>query len=62
MAETEMSPMKEGKKKKKQKEKSLGDIQLLTTFKVEPSEAPPKALDTSDWPLLLKNFDKLNIR
>ena len=29
---------------------------------MEPSEKPPPALDTSDWPLLLKNFDKLNIR
>ena len=29
---------------------------------VEPSEKPPPKLDTSEWPLLLKNFDKLNIR
>jgi H/ACA ribonucleoprotein complex subunit 4 len=29
---------------------------------VEPSDKAPPKLDTSQWPLLLKNFDKLNIR
>merc|ERR1711962_884264 len=37
-------------------------MQVDGDFKVEPSEAPAKKLDTSDWPLLLKNFDKLNVR
>lgn len=32
------------------------------SFTVEPSEKPPPKLDTSQWPLLLKNFDKLNVR
>merc|ERR1712106_438442 len=59
------------KKKKSKKEKCsedvkeeayLGEIHEKTTFKIEPSEAPVKAIDTSDWPLLLKNFDKLNVR
>lgn len=49
-------------KKKKKSKKSLGDVQAESTFRLEPSEAPPKALDTSEWPLLLKNFDKLNVR
>jgi len=49
-------------KKKKKKEKDLGSIQADSSFVVEPSEKPPPKLDTSDWPLLLKNFDKLNIR
>jgi len=50
------------KKKKGKKEKELGDVQTENSFIVEPSEKPPPKLDTSDWPLLLKNFDKLNIR
>merc|ERR1711970_735625 len=54
------------KKKKSKKEKyvkeELGEIHEKTTFKIEPSEAPVKTIDTSDWPLLLKNFDKLNVR
>merc|ERR1712106_854163 len=63
--------MEDLKKKKSKKEKCsedvkeeayLGEIHEKTTFKIEPSEAPVKAIDTSDWPLLLKNFDKLNVR
>merc|ERR1711892_1577893 len=44
------------------KERDLGQIQADNSFVVEPSEAPPPKLDTSEWPLLLKNFDKLNVR
>ncbi|XP_042227089.1 H/ACA ribonucleoprotein complex subunit 4-like isoform X2 [Homarus americanus] len=40
----------------------LGEIHQQTSFKIEPSDVPPKAIDTSEWPLLLKNFDKLNVR
>jgi len=55
--------MKEKKKKKsKDKERDLGQIQADSTFMVEPSEKPPPKLDTSEWPLLLKNFDRLNVR
>jgi len=57
------------KKKKKRKSTAasssatgLGEIQQEANFKLEPSEKPPPALDTSDWPLLLKRFDKLNVR
>ena len=33
-----------------------------SSFTVEPSAKPVPKLDTSQWPLLLKNFDKLNVR
>lgn len=56
------TPKSEKKKKKDKKNKSVGDVQAETSFKIEPSEKPAQALDTSDWPLLLKNFDKLNVR
>ncbi|CAG5037102.1 unnamed protein product [Parnassius apollo] len=50
------------KKKKKNKEQvTLGAFQKIGDFKIEPSEAPTK-LDTAYWPLLLKNFDRLNVR
>ena len=57
----DVSPVKKEKSKKKSK-KDLGEIQAESTFRVEPSEKPAPALDTSNWPLLLKNFDKLNVR
>eukprot|EP00187_Rhodella_violacea_P001024 CAMPEP_0174907332 /NCGR_PEP_ID=MMETSP0167-20121228/60302_1 /TAXON_ID=38298 /ORGANISM="Rhodella maculata, Strain CCMP736" /LENGTH=484 /DNA_ID=CAMNT_0016150773 /DNA_START=11 /DNA_END=1465 /DNA_ORIENTATION=+ len=31
-------------------------------FAIQPSKAKPPTLDTTDWPLLLKNYHKLNIR
>lgn len=55
------SPPKKDKSKKKSK-KSLGEIQAESSFRLEPSEKPPPQLETSEWPLLLKNFDKLNVR
>ena len=57
----DVSPIKKEKSKKKSK-KELGEIQAESSFRLEPSEQPPPKLDTSDWPLLLKNFDKLNVR
>ena len=57
------TPKKEKKAKKEvMGEDDLGEIQAKATFKIEPSEKPPPTMDTSDWPLLLKNFDKLNVR
>jgi len=60
------SSLTKSKKKKKNKDKendsSVGKMQLEGSFCVEPSDKPAKALDASDWPLLLKNFDKLNVR
>lgn len=41
----------EGKKKHR---KSVGEVQLMKSFKIEPSEAPDKPIDTSEWPILLK--------
>jgi len=56
--------MKEKKKKKRESkgEMSVGEVQESGTFKLEPSAEPAKKLDTSEWPLLLKNFDRLNVR
>jgi len=64
MEETEIAPVIKDKKKKKSKDKErdLGQIQADHSFTVEPSEKPPPKLDTSEWPLLLKNFDRLNVR
>ncbi|XP_014666862.1 PREDICTED: H/ACA ribonucleoprotein complex subunit 4-like [Priapulus caudatus] len=39
----------------------LAEIQQKGEFRVEPSSGTAK-LETSQWPLLLKNFDKLNVR
>uniref|UniRef100_A0A7S1XJG2 PUA domain-containing protein n=1 Tax=Erythrolobus australicus TaxID=1077150 RepID=A0A7S1XJG2_9RHOD len=39
----------------------IGDAQRASEFQIKPESAAP-ALDTSEWPLLLKNFDKLNVR
>lgn len=54
------------KKKKKIKEEPLdgediGTLQKQNQFQIKPSSKIAE-LDTSQWPLLLKNFDKLNIR
>ena len=40
---------------------SVGDKQAAEDYVIA-SEAKKPTLDTSNWPLLLKNFDKLNIR
>jgi len=49
------------KEKKKKKSKSLGEVQKSLDFQVEPSTKIAQ-LDTSKWPLLLKHFDRLNVR
>jgi len=46
----------------KKSKKSLGDVQAEGDFVVESSEKPVAKLDCSQWPLLLKNFDRLNTR
>jgi H/ACA ribonucleoprotein complex subunit 4 len=57
----------ESPKKKKKERKSgaaienLGAIQRETSFMIPPNVDSPK-LNTSDWPLLLKNYEKLNVR
>merc|ERR1711934_34842 len=45
----------------KKKKKSVGASQLEEDFLIQPSTTTP-TLDTSEWPLLLKDYDKLNIR
>jgi H/ACA ribonucleoprotein complex subunit 4 len=52
---------KKQKKKAKEEVENLGEIQKSGDFQLKPSDAIAK-LDSSDWPLLLKNFDRLNIR
>ncbi|BFZ06187.1 hypothetical protein BsWGS_09226 [Bradybaena similaris] len=51
----------EGKKKKKMSQSDISELQHSEIFLIAPSEKAAK-LDTSNWPLLLKNFDKLNRR
>ena len=59
------SPEKKTKKKKEKKQKKEktategGDGQV--DYMIKPQSTVPK-LDTSSWPLLLKNYDKLNVR
>ncbi|KAI0217229.1 H/ACA ribonucleoprotein complex subunit DKC1 [Lamellibrachia satsuma] len=57
MAETESA--KKSKKDKKRKSLDVGEIQASDSFLIQPSSRAEK-LETSQWPLLLKNFDKLN--
>ncbi|XP_034531110.1 H/ACA ribonucleoprotein complex subunit DKC1 [Notolabrus celidotus] len=61
MADTEASSVKKKKKTKKISEDEVGEIQQSGDFLIQP-ESKVASLDTSQWPLLLKNFDKLNIR
>lgn len=68
-----MSTTSEKKKKREKQEKveeetvaavgkaSLGEEQAAREYLIKPQSITP-ALDTSDWPILLKNYDKLNVR
>ena len=60
-----MGPESAKKKKDKKAEPvadgGLGAQQASTDFLIKPQAAVP-ALDTSKWPLLLKNYDKLCVR
>ncbi|ERL85380.1 H/ACA ribonucleoprotein complex subunit 4 [Dendroctonus ponderosae] len=49
------------KKRKKIKEEKLVALQKEASFQLESSDKTAK-LDTSQWPLLLKNFDRMNVR
>lgn len=51
--------LQKGKKKSKH---SIGEIQQSSNFVIESDDTPPPKLNTSQWPLLLKNYDKLNVR
>ncbi|KAM7302905.1 H/ACA ribonucleoprotein complex subunit 4 [Ixodes scapularis] len=61
MQEIEETQVLSSSKKEKKKRKTLGDIQAEGDFVIQPSEKAG-SLNTSQWPLLLKNFDKLNVR
>ncbi|CAK8686764.1 unnamed protein product [Clavelina lepadiformis] len=55
--------LKKTKKSKKEKKlKNLGEVQRSDEFFVKSEDKPPPKLNTSEWPLLLKNHDKLNVR
>lgn len=43
------------------KEMPVGEMQKEADFLIKPSKVVPP-LDTSQWPILLKNYDRLNIR
>ncbi|KAM2964923.1 hypothetical protein FF2_022663 [Malus domestica] len=52
------SEQKKKKKKKKHKDK---DSDFDKNFMIKPQSSTP-SLDTSQWPILLKNYDRLNVR
>nr|CAG4644849.1 EOG090X07JL [Leptodora kindtii] len=60
--EVKIEEERRAKKEKKKSRKSLGELQGDGDFSIEPSEKPPQVLDCSQWPLLLKNFDRLVVR
>merc|ERR1712070_1054331 len=60
MGELPCGTMSDKKKKKKEKG-DVGSEQLNADFQIEPEKITP-TLDTSQWPLLLKNYDQLNVR
>jgi len=49
------------KSKKKAKAAAEPTEDTVGEFMIQPSSETPK-LDTSTWPLLLRNYDKLNVR
>ncbi|XP_066948073.1 H/ACA ribonucleoprotein complex subunit DKC1 isoform X1 [Macrobrachium rosenbergii] len=52
----------EVKKKKKKSKEVVPEEAFEAKYFIKPSELPAKEIDASEWPLLLKNFDKLNVR
>jgi len=48
-------------KKRMASSESVADVQQNANFLIKPTQTVPP-LDTSKWPLLLKNYDKLNVR
>lgn len=53
--------MEDSTKTKKSKKESVADIQRSDDLFIKPEKKSPP-IDTSKWPLLLKNYDKLNVR
>lgn len=56
-----MGKKDKGGKKEKESNMGVGEVQAATDFVIRPEKGVPP-LDTSKWPLLLKNYDKLNVR
>ncbi|XP_033110316.1 H/ACA ribonucleoprotein complex subunit DKC1-like [Anneissia japonica] len=56
-----MSEIQSKKKKEKKKLAAVADSQLQDDFLIPPSSQVTK-LETSQWPLLLKNYQTLNVR
>ena len=61
MMATETTVVEVGKKPKVKKEKVAENANVDGDFVIKPSSKTP-ALDTSEWPILLKNYDRLNVR
>jgi len=64
MSSITMSPsLSEGKKKKKNTNKHTEpeEPQNQQDFMIKPEKLAP-TIDTSNWPILLKNYDRLNVR
>ncbi|XP_029328882.1 H/ACA ribonucleoprotein complex subunit DKC1 [Mus caroli] len=64
MADAEVITFPKKHKKKKDRkplQEDVAEIQLAEEFLIKP-ESKVAQLDASQWPLLLKNFDKLNVR
>ncbi|XP_063681486.1 uncharacterized protein LOC134816630 isoform X2 [Bolinopsis microptera] len=61
MLATETKVVEVGKKPKVKKEKVAENANVDADFVIKPSTKTP-ALDTSEWPILLKNYDRLNVR
>jgi len=57
----EVSEEKPKKRKSTGGESSVGEAQRNQDFLIKPEKTVP-TLDTSKWPLLLKNYDKLQVR
>jgi H/ACA ribonucleoprotein complex subunit 4 len=52
---------KREKKKKRQREETEESTTMESDYMIKPEKTVPP-VDTSKWPLLLKNYDKLNVR
>ncbi|KAD5961051.1 hypothetical protein R6Q59_014042 [Mikania micrantha] len=69
MSDVDLSPIDKNKKKKKSKSKDTDATNeqpddaaaLATDYLIKPQSFTP-AIDTSEWPILLKNYDRLNVR
>ncbi|CAA2969446.1 H ACA ribonucleo complex subunit 4-like [Olea europaea subsp. europaea] len=65
MADVQASSSDTKKKKTKSKNSDpinpTADVKETTDFLIKPQSYTP-AIDTSQWPILLKNYDKLNVR